>query len=617
LKKLLLLGAAGLFLGACGDSVGLGGAVPACLGDACAPAPDAAADATPPDAGDCVPQGEVCDGLDNDCDGLTDESFPDTGACGDVPNVGACRLGERVCREGAVVCEGVVGPAAEACNGVDDDCNGLIDDAPAFPPGACGPANVCGEVPAECRAGEIVCLPPRTPAPETCNGMDDDCNGVVDDDLPVAEGIGQACGSATGLCRPGVRACVAGAPVCQGETPPSAELCNGQDDDCNGVVDDATVDSQQPCGEGELCAAGSTVCEAGALRCEGARPASAEVCNGVDDDCDGESDEADPMLAAPCGSNVGACQPGEIRCVAGSLLCFGGVSPTDEGCDGEDNDCDGEVDEADDQHGGRACPAQGDTCDGRDQCGPDRLCVDDYGQRYCTPTCDAQADCDAGYTCRTLGQGMVCRRDYPPCVADAECGVGEHCMLIGGARDPSRLSAECRPDIVGGLPVDADCSVAGAVCASNLCLGPMERCSALCDASAACGDAMACIRTPFVIGDGSVVEVGLCLAACGGDADCDPAGTGRLCQYDLATGAEGIIGHCDARREGAAVGQPCDLNAMPAQTCDHGYCRRDPAGRYCTQGCQDDGDCLAGWHCTPTPFNTDEGPFSVGMCQRP
>ena len=145
----------------------------------------------------------------------------------------------------------------------------------------------------------------------------------------------------------------------------------------------------------------------------------------------------------------------------------------------------------------------------------------------------------------------------------------------------------------------------------------MERCSGLCNASADCGAGFVCIRTPFVIGNGSVVEVGLCLAACAGDAICDPAGSGRLCQYDLAMGAEGILGHCDARREGAAVGQACDLSAMPAQTCGHGYCRRDPAGRYCTQGCGADADCLGGWICTPTPFNTQAGPFTVGICQRP
>ena len=74
------------------------------------------------------------------------------------------------------------------------------------------------------------------PAPEECNGKDDDCNGAVDDGLPVAEPCTREI--------EGVGAC-AGVDVCLGTNgwlcnapDPVAELCNFQDDDCDGETDE-------------------------------------------------------------------------------------------------------------------------------------------------------------------------------------------------------------------------------------------------------------------------------------------------------------------------------------------------------------------------------------------
>ncbi|MBI3448711.1 MAG: hypothetical protein HY049_07335 [Acidobacteria bacterium] len=71
---------------------------------------------------------EVCDGLDNNCSGTVDEGNPGGGVLCGVSNVGDCRLGSTQCLSASVQCVGSVLPAAEICDGHDNNCNNQVDE---------------------------------------------------------------------------------------------------------------------------------------------------------------------------------------------------------------------------------------------------------------------------------------------------------------------------------------------------------------------------------------------------------------------------------------------------------------------------------------------------------
>jgi hypothetical protein len=212
---------------------------------------------------------ETCNGCDDDCDGTADEGIGSV-PCGPTgPGEPPWCQGTRSCSAPQSVTPGTcapsggygacnIAPVIETCNGLDDDCDTVVDDG--IPSSACVPSNAppglsYGPLSA-CRMGATVCANAQTlcqgwvgPSAEVCDGIDNDCDGQVDENVP---GVNQTCGIDTGTCHTGVTACVGGAITCQGGVGPQPEICDGVDNDCDGNADDGAT-----CPSGMVCVAGS------------------------------------------------------------------------------------------------------------------------------------------------------------------------------------------------------------------------------------------------------------------------------------------------------------------------------------------------------------------------
>ncbi|MSP16199.1 MAG: choice-of-anchor D domain-containing protein [Myxococcales bacterium] len=451
--------------------------------------------------GCAAPAAESCNGVDDDCDLAVDEGNPGGAVACATGLLGTCAAGTTACLTGALACVPDAAPTPETCDGVDSNCDGVVDG---------GLVRTCDLGCATgiefCVAGVFTGCTADAPTPEICNGRDDDCDPTTVDGSAEPL-VGTACdGVDADLCPEGAIACLGSVLACVEVADNALDLCNGVDDDCTPATADGSAEPSldAPCDgtDSDLCAEGTRRCILGALLCTDGGADRLELCNGVDDDCDPTTADgsSDPTLLAGCdGADDDLCNNGVRVCSGGALSCTDGFPSLVELCNGVDDDCNPAT--AD----GSAEPSLGTPCDGTDA----DLCV------------------EGTVTCAT---GVLLCTDWTGATLDL-CG--------GGDDDCDPASTDGSEDPAVGAPCDgAD---------SDLCPEGTRVCSA---GSLSCND-------------GSSATLDLCN---GLDDDCDGAS---------ADGAEG-----------PGLGVACD--GADGDLCDDGLTA-------CTAGaiaCNDPGPAL-------------------------
>ncbi|WP_240807037.1 MopE-related protein [Polyangium spumosum] len=334
---------------------GGGGACQTGLAGACAQGTQACSGGVLQCMATVQPVAESCNGKDDDCDGQTDEQNPGGGITCNTGQLGVCAQGSTACQGGGIVCNPNNQPSVETCDGFDNNCNGAVDEQNPGGGTPCqtGKPGICAAGTTACQNGQLACVQTNQPSLEVCDGLDNNCNGSADEGNP---GSGGVCSTGLpGACGAGIYQCQGGGLVCVSTTMPTTEICDNKDNDCDGMVDENNPGGGMACSTGQqgVCGAGMTTCAGGLVVCTPTTLPSAEVCDGLDNDCDGVVDEGTASGACTTGQ-PGVCGAGTLVCQSGSTVCVPTNSPSAEVCDGLDNDCDGTTDEGN-PGGGMVC----------------------------------------------------------------------------------------------------------------------------------------------------------------------------------------------------------------------------------------------------------------------
>ena len=553
---------------------------------------------------------------------------------------GACP-GTRACGpQGLTSCDG---PEAdvETCNGVDDDCDGATDNLLATACERQSAFGTCAGVLA-CDASFVAYCDAALPAAEVCDGVDQDCDGATDegscdDALPCTDDV---CVSATStcqatlkpnacliesacygenainpidpcqVCRPllnpygwslATNACtIDGVCYADGATRPGqpCDVCRATSDPLGwtALAEGDKCDDGDPCTYDEVCE--STQC-VGALtvdRCEDGLACTLDACNG-DGTCAHTPVTGTCVIDGACYS-AGVANPATDceRCEPAADRFAWSAAPDTTPCDDD-----------------TVCTA-GDHCDGAGSCAGSQVSCDD-GLACTADSCDAIAGCghapvDAcviGGVCvaggDTLGGDEACLACLPAVATDDWSVTPEACLVAGacvasGAVDPGDDCRRCVPGTDQGayVPVsvgscgDPSVCLAGGHCVAGSCLGASDKCD----------DGLGC-TAGTCNGDGSCtfeVVSGSCLidGACYGNGTVDPDDACHVCN------AASDSGGWSPNPARCLIGEVCwdggQANpANPCLVCDPGATRTAWSAAAATASCDDHNACSSDDHC--------------------
>ena len=494
-------------------------------------------------------------------------------SCEVVNEWGTCG-GKRICLEdGLGACDAAV-PAAETCNGIDDDCDGATDEPDEVGGdyiNLCDDGNECtadtceGEAGCtyeildggECKDGDACTVGDHCEAGE-CFGnpvLCDDSNPCSDD---ACDGFG-GCQFEDNVapCDDGDPCTVAdqcGDGTCQGVAVP----CDCQNDvDCKALEDDDLCNGTLYCDLGKWPYA-CRVVEESVVVCQDPEGQDAPCLEAVCEPATGECDFVVAHSGVAC-DDGDACSVGE-HCAEG--FCGGGVVAncaddnvcTDDLCD-EESGC---------LHTSNSAPCQdGDMCTSGDVC-EEGLCQ-----------AGAPVSCDDGNPCTDDSclpeSGCVHTANEAPCDDGNACTLGDLCVDGGCTYDEWQI---CEDDNV--CTTDS-CDPAGG-CVFNL-------------NSAPCDDGDVCST-------GDHCHLGECIEA--GQLSCDD---GNLCTDDSCSAETGC--------QFVANSSPCDDGNLctAGDGCAGGWCKGGEA-----LVCEDNNDCtddvcdpVAGCQFVPNVAPCDDG----------